>query len=189
VARGVSYQLLSFRSEDGVQNTAHLNTVALSYPITDWLVLGLSGRHQLIYGTYATNSITMGVGVGVRLFDLLILGFSAHNIIGVNSALVNRYFAWSASGTLGFFTPSFEVRLDFNAPYTRAAFAGGLEYIFAEMIPIRGGYVWDGITKTQYVSFGTGLFIEGSGVDIAYRHEIGGYGGRLIALTIKLQSQ
>ena len=187
VAMGISYTLLTFDSPYG-RNTAHLNSLALSYPITDWLHFGLSGRHQLIYGPYETNSVTMGLGVAVRLFDLIILGFSAHNLISVSSPLVNRYFAFAATGQLGAFTPTFEMRMDFNAPYGRFAFAGGVEYIAAEMIPLRAGFVWDGISNVKYLSFGTGFFVEGSGVDIAYRHEIGGFGGRLLALTVKMHS-
>jgi hypothetical protein len=58
------------------------------------------------------------------------------------------------------------------------------------MVPLRAGFVYDQIAgNAKYLSFGSGFFYQGSGVDIAYRHEIGGFNGRLIAITIKLQSQ
>jgi hypothetical protein len=49
--------------------------------------------------------------------------------------------------------------------------------------------VWDNITGQRYLSGGLGFFIEGNGVDISYRHELDGFHGRLIAITIKLQSR
>lgn len=187
LAYGQSYTLATFDSPYG-RSTAHINSTAMAYPIADWLHLGVSARYQLIYGPYATNSITMSSGLAVRLFDVWIVGFSGHNLIGVNSPLVNRYFALSTSASFGMLTPSFEWRMDFNAPFPRWAFAAGIEWIAGEIVPIRAGLVWDDITGTRYVSGGLGFFSDGSGIDVSYRHEIGGYHGRLIAVTIKLQS-
>lgn len=188
LAYGQSYTLVTFDSPYG-RSTAHLNSTAIAYPIADWLHLGVSARYQLIYGPYATNSITMNAGAAVRLFDRWILGFSGHNLIDVASPLVNRYFALATSAAFGLFTPSFEWRMDFNARFPRWAWAVGVEWIAGEVVPIRAGFVWDNITGTKYVSGGLGFFVEGSGVDVAYRAEIGGYKGHLIAVTIKLQSR
>ena len=188
LAYGQQYTLVTFDSPYG-RSTAHLNTTAMAYPIADWLHLGVSARYQLIYGPYATNSITMNAGAAVRLFDVWIIGFSGHNLIPVASPLVNRYFALSTSASFGLFTPSFEWRMDFNARFPRWAWAVGVEWIAGEVVPIRAGFVWDNITGTKYVSAGLGFFMEGSGVDIAYRYEIGGYQGHLLAVTVKLQSR
>ncbi len=188
LAYGQSYVLATFDSPYG-RSTAHLNTTAMAYPIADWLHLGISARYQLIYGPYATNSITIGAGAAVRLFDRWIIGFSGHNLIGVASPLVNRFFALSTSASFSMLTPSFELRMDFNAPSPRFAWALGLEWIAGEVVPIRAGFTWDNITGQKYVSAGLGFFLEGSGVDIAYRHELEGFHGRLIAITIKLQSR
>ena len=116
-------------------------------------------------------------------------GFSAHNLIPVANPLVNRFFALSTSASFGLFTASFEWRMDFNASFPRWAWATGVEWIAGEVVPIRAGFVWDNITGTRYVSGGLGFFTNGSGVDVSYRHELGGYNGRLIAVTIKLQSR
>ena len=188
VAYGQSYTLLSFNSPEG-RSTAHLNSNAISYALADWIHLGISGRYQLIEGAHKANSVTMGAGIALRLFQMWILGFSGHNLIPVNHPYVQTYFAFSTSVNLGGFTPAFEWRMDFNGPSPRWAFAGGVEWIAGDLVPIRAGFVWDDITKTRYVSGGLGLYIEGSGFDIAYRYEIGGFNGHLIALTIKLQSR
>lgn len=188
LAYGQSYTLVTFDSPQG-RNTAHLNSTAMAYPIFDWLHVGVSGRYQLIYGPYATNSITMSAGAAVRIMNQWIIGFSGHNLIDVASPLVNRYFALSTSVSFGMFTPSLEWRMDFNAPFPRFAVATGLEFIAGDLVPIRAGFVWDNITGQRYLSGGLGFFIEGSGVDISYRHELDGFHGRLLAVTIKLQSR
>ncbi|MBL8952604.1 MAG: hypothetical protein JNK82_17625 [Myxococcaceae bacterium] len=188
LAYGQSYTLVTFDSPYG-RTTAHLNTTAMAYPIADWLHIGINARYQLLYGPYATNSITMGAGAAVRLFDRWIIGFSGHNLIGVASPLVNRFFALATSVTFASLTPSFEWRMDFNAPSPRFAWSVGAEFIAGDLIPIRAGFTWDDITGQKYVSGGLGFTIEGSGVDISYRHELEGYHGRLLAVTIRLQSR
>ncbi len=116
LAMGVSYQLLTFNSPYG-QSTAHLTTLGVAYPITDWLHIGVSGRNQIIDGPYSTNSITVTAGIALRIYDLVVLGFTGANLIPVNSPLVNRYFALSLAGNFGLFSPSVEVKADFNAPF------------------------------------------------------------------------
>ena len=59
--------------------------------------------------------------------------------------------------------------------------------MIAEAVPLRIGYQYDDIMHHQYISAGVGWFNQGSGIDFAYRHEIGGTEGRLISLTLKLQ--
>jgi hypothetical protein len=189
VAMGVSYQLVTFDSPYG-RNTAHLNTMAIAYPIFDWLHVGVSARNQIVTGGYATNSITMSAGIAAKLFDVLVLGVTGQNLIDVASPLVQRFFAFSAAANIGLFTPTFEMRADFNTRTPKYSWGGGAEFIAGELIPLRAGFVYDQIAgNAKYLSFGTGFFYQGSGVDIAYRHELGGFNGRLIALTIKLQSQ
>jgi hypothetical protein len=189
VAMGVSYQLATFDSPYG-RNVAHLNTLGIAYPIFDWLHIGISARNQIITGPYATNSITMGAGAAVKLFDVVVIGLSGHNLIDVASPLVQRFFAASVAANFGLFTATFEMRGDFNTTTPRFSAGGGAEYILAEYVPLRAGFVYDQMAGgAKYLSFGTGFFLQGSGIDIAWRHEFGGFNGNLIALTIKLQSQ
>ena len=72
-------------------------------------------------------------------------------------------------------------------PQPRFAYQGGLEWLAGMSFPLRLGYTYDGIGNHQYVGGGIGYFSEGSGLDLSYRHELGGDQGQLIALTVKLQ--
>ncbi len=186
LAMGISYNFVTFGGFE--RRWAHLTTLALSYALADWLHLGVSGRHQVITGATNTNSISMSAGLVVKPATWLSLGFSGHNLIPNYNADVTRFFVASVSGLfLGQLTPVFDLRMDFNQPQARLAYQAGLEWLIAMTVPVRVGYQYDGIAHHQYLSGGLGWFVEGSGIDVSYRHELGGNEGRLIALTLKMQ--
>lgn len=186
MAMGISYNFATFGGEQ--RRWAHVTTVAMAYSFADWIHLGVTTRHQALVGASNTNSITMNAGLMFRPVQWLTFGFSGHNLIPVYNRDVSRYFVGSVSMIiLGQLTPAFDLRMDFNQSNPRLAYHGGLEWLIAETFPVRLGYQYDGIMNHQYLAAGIGWFNEGSGVDLGYRHELGGQEGRLISLTIKLQ--
>jgi hypothetical protein len=185
-AGGLSYHFATFGGLE--RRWAHITTLAMSYAIADWIHLGVSGRHHVIVGASNTNSITVNAGLLIKPVQWLSLGVSGHNLIYNFNRDITRFFVASVSALIvGQLTPCFDLRADFNQPTPRFAYQGGLEWLIAMTVPVRVGYQYDGIMNHHYVSGGLGWFMEGSGVDVAYRHEIGGANGRLISLTIKLQ--
>ena len=142
----------------------------------------------MLVGAANTNSISINAGVIAKPTQWLSLGFSGHNLISVYQADISRYFVASIGVMiLGQLTPTFDLRMDFNQVNPRLAYHAGLEWLIAQTFPIRIGYQMDTIAGHQYLSVGVGWFNEGSGIDFAYRHELGGAEGRLISLTLKLQ--
>ena len=189
-AAGLSYQFVAY-GPAGERRTAHLTTAATSYAITESFAVGIAVRHEAIVGYHSSNSVTMNAGIVVRPFQYMQIGLAGNNLIGVWNDDVPRYFTLSLAGTLPYMiTPIFDLRADFNDPKgVRFVYSGGIEWIALETIPIRAGYDYDTISHTQHVGFGLGYFSEGSGIDIAYRHEINGTNGHLVALTLKIQFQ
>ncbi len=186
LATGVSYNFTTFGGFD--RRWAHVTTLGFSYALGDLLHIGVAGRQQVIVGAANTNSITMNAGLIFRPADWLSLGFSGHNLIPVYNVDTSRYFVASVASTVASqLTGAFDVRLDFNQPVARYALHGGLEWLIAQFLPIRAGYQYDGIGNHHYVSGGLGYFSDGSGVDLAYRHELGGQAGRMLTLSLKLQ--
>lgn len=186
LAMGLTYHFATYGGEQ--RRWAHVTTLATSYAIADLFHLAVAVRHQVLVGATNTNSVTMNAGLIVRPVQFLTLGFSGHNLIGVYNPDVSRYFVASISSQiLGQLTPSFDLRMDFNQPQARLAYHGGVEWLIAQTFPIRVGYQFDGISNHQYLSGGIGWFVQGSGIDFAYRHELGGQEGRLLSLTLKLQ--
>lgn len=186
IAGGLSYHFVTFGGLE--RRWAHVTTMALSYALAEWLHLGVSGRHHVLVGASQTNSITMNAGLVVKPLPQLSIGVSGHNLINNFNRDITRFFVASVSALLfNQLTPCFDLRADFNQPTPRFAFHGGLEWLIAMTVPVRIGYQYDGIMNHNYLSFGVGWFLEGSGIDLAYRHELGGAEGRMLALTLKLQ--
>lgn len=189
IAAGIAYHLVTLGSGD-TQRTAHLSTVALALPFGQVVHLGLSIRHQLFTGANDNNSLTMNAGLIVKPLEFLTLSVSGHNLIDVRNREVPRFLSFGAAVNFGMLSGCAEGRADFGDPsHVRWAAAGGVEYIAGALVPLRFGYSWDGIRNSQSIGMGIGLFIEGSGVDFGYQHELGGNNGRLLALTLKLQTQ
>lgn len=188
LAAGVSYTFATYGGEQ--RRFAHVTTAATAYAFGDIIHIGIAIRHHALIGPLPTNSVTMNAGFLVKPIQYLTFGFSGHNLIHVFNKDITRYFTASIAGQ--FFnqlSPAVDVRMDFNEINPRLAVHAGIEWLIASSFPIRIGYQWDGIAVTNhhYISGGIGWFSEGSGIDFAYRHEIGGLEGRLISLTLKLQ--
>lgn len=188
VAAGVAYQMVTLGNGES-RRLAYLTTAASAYPLSENFHLGVAMRHQVITGGDHTNSVTMSAGLIFRPWEQLCFSVSGHNLIGVWSEDVPRFFSFGISSLIGGqFTPTVELRTDFNQNGSaRLAFSGGLEWLAADTFPLRIGYSYDQITGTQHVGFGLGYFTEGSGIDLAYRHELNGTEGKMLALTIKIQ--
>lgn len=183
---GISYNFVTYGGFE--RRWAHLTTLALSYAIADWLFLGISGRHQVITGASNTNSITMGAGIILKPADWLAMGFSGHNLIpNFNPDMPRSFVASISSQIAGQLSPVFDLKMDFNQASARFAYMAGIEWLIMQRVPLRIGYQQDNILGHTYLSGGLGWFVDGSGIDISYRHELKGDEGRLIALTAKLQ--
>jgi len=186
LAAGITYHFATYGGPE--RRWAHLTTLALAYGIGDIIHLGVAARHHVLVGGSNTNSISMNAGVIVRPVSFLTFGFSGHNLISVYNRDVTRYFVASISAQiLGQLSPAFDLRMDFNQVNPRLAYHAGIEWLIANSFPLRVGYQYDGIMNHQYLSGGIGWFSDGSGVDLSYRHELGGQEGKLVSLTLKLQ--
>ncbi len=186
LSMGLSYHFATWGGTD--RRWGHITTVALALPLAEFLHLGVSARHHVITGATNTNSITMTAGLVVRPVSFLTIGLSGHNLIPNYNPDVARFFVVSFAGQfLGQLSPTFDLRMDFNGPQTRLAYQGGVEWLAGMSFPLRLGYTYDGIENHQYIGGGLGYFSEGSGLDVSYRHELGGAQGQLIALTVKMQ--
>ena len=139
VAGGASYQMVSMGSDaDHTRRTVFMTTVASAYSPVGFLHLGLAVKHQLITGFNEANSVTMNAGVIFAPFEELTLSLSAQNIIGVWNTDVPRFFSFAASSLLGGqFTPTVELRADFNQAKPRFVFSGGMEWLIASRVSSR----------------------------------------------------
>jgi hypothetical protein len=187
LAAGVSYHLVT-TGRAANQTTGNVTTLALAYPLGDNLNIGASVHHVLTTGAISGDGVTGDAGLAVRLFSGLVAAASAHNIIDIRNPLAPRYYA----AGLGYVSPPLTLAGDFrtdlgDSSVTHYTYNAGAEYVLGDSFPVRAGYAFETTTHTSFLSGGLGFKLSGGGVDVAYRHELGGNQGRLIALTVRLQ--
>jgi hypothetical protein len=188
LAAGLDYHILTLRSGEG-RTTGHFSTMAFALPLTPGILIGTSVHYLKLTGPRQANASTANAGLLLRLTDGFTLGFSAHNLIDTNNVELTRYYSLHTGYLAGLFTVGADVRADFESrDKTVFTYSGGLEYILGQAFPVRVGYTHDGFQKASQLGFGLGFMTEtGGGIDLGYRHDLGGNKGRLLALTIKLQ--
>ncbi|MCK8502541.1 MULTISPECIES: hypothetical protein [Myxococcus] len=189
LAMGVDYHWVSL-GRGGARTSAHLSSLGVGFPLTPGILIGGVARYLRMSGTgrYA-NSVTVDTGVLMRLSQSFVAGVSGHNLINTDNVELSRYYTGHIGIMSGMLTLAGDVRADFETDdKTTLTYAGGLEYLMGMQVPIRAGYSYDGFTRTSRLSTGLGFMTEqGGGLDIAYRHELGGEKSRMLALTLRLQ--
>ncbi len=182
-AAGLSYHFASLGSGDQ-QRSVNLATLAFAAPVSENFFLGGGVKYLIESGAVSANAITIDAGLLVRLSEGLLVSINGQNLIDVGKRDLSRYYGLGLAYVAGPVTAAADVRADFTGSSPRFAYHGGLEYILGGAFPLRAGYSRDNILSTQYVSGGLGFFGKGGGIDVAYRHEIGGADGRLLALAL-----
>ena len=186
LAAGVSQQLITL-GKGSERATAHLNTVSLALPLGEALMIGVSSRYLIMRGAREANAFTGDAGLLLRL-GLVSLGVGAYNLIDTQNPELTRYYSAHAAVLAGALTLAGDVRADFTTnARTTLVYSGGLEYVFGDNFPLRGGYTWNGFTQSSEMGLGFGLMTSGGGFDLAYHQDFGGERGRSVALTIKVQ--
>lgn len=185
VAGGVSYHFVSLGRGEG-RTVAHLSTLSFALPLSGAVHLGVSGHHALFAGASEGNVLTGDAGLLIRPTPSLTVSFSGHNLIDTQREQLPRYFVLSSGLVAGLLSIAADVQSELGNALN-PSYAAGIEYIVGQATPLRAGYTYDSRRGTHLVSAGLGLLTEGGGIDLAYRHELGGAQSRLFALTLKVQ--
>jgi hypothetical protein len=186
VAAGVAYHLVSLGTGEQ-QRLTHHNTLALSFPLSDSLMVGASGKYLLSSGAISSNAVTMDIGILLRLAGL-VLGVSGHNLVDIYNPDATRYYALSLGyGNGSNLNVAVDLRSDLGprALQTLTVNAGA-EYAVGQLFPVRVGYSNDQRLGRQDISVGAGFVVESTGVDVAYRRELDGK-GQMLLVTFRLQ--
>ena len=121
--------------------------------------------------------VSAGFAAAVDLGPLSALVFGGAPRFGTvqNAAGIPSQQMGELSGPLDNMTLSFDWLLNFQTLQgTKSRLSGGFEWLVAELVPIRAGYLYDELSKDQRVSVGLGLVIPSFGLDVAYQQSIKG---------------
>lgn len=189
LAMGIDYHWVSL-GRGGGRSSAHLSSLGVGLPLSQTLMIGATARYLRLSGqSRFVSSITADAGLLLRLSPSLVAGVSAHNLIDTNNEELTRYYSAHMGVLLGLLTVAGDVRADFTTNDRNTfTYNGGVEYIVGQVLPVRAGYSYDGFLRTSQLSTGVGFMTEsGGGLDLGYRHDLGGPKGRMLALTLRVQ--
>jgi hypothetical protein len=192
LALGVSYTHVGSGSGDPSTDAADFGRyvgsstrLALAYPISDVISIGINAEWLLYAGDLAqnggftqTSAITGSAAIALRPTPQLTIAGMGYNLIpvGIAGELAPRRFALGAS-----YGSDSTFRLDVDGVGTISSFpqvtaldlhVGG-ELFVAQLLAIRAGYFYSGLTQTSFGSVGLGLVIPGFAVDVGFRQSIG----------------
>lgn len=184
VAAGTAYQLVS----DGRGNerrTSNLSTFGIGIPLADSFHIGASARHLFRSGSTPANAVTMDAGAAASLGQAFTLAVTGHNLIDTAHTELRRFYSLGLGFSSQAISLAADVRGDVgNFHWSRLSYSGGAEIALMPQVPIRGGYFFDGFDQRQGFSVGLGFLSDGTGLDLAYRHDVTGP-GRLFVATLR----
>jgi hypothetical protein len=183
LAAGASYHFVSLGRGDQ-QRSVNLVALAFAAGISENVFIGGGVKYLMESGAVSANAVTVDAGLLVRLSEGLIATITGQNLVDISNKDLSRYYALGLAYVTGAITVAADARADFTGPSTRFAYHTGLEYILSGAFPLRAGYMHDNIIGTEYISGGVGFAGKGGGIDLAYRHELGGNNSRLFALAL-----
>lgn len=185
VATGISYTHLASGSSSDRFSGASLR-LALAVPLSDQIFIGVSGE-WLNYGLSETvHAITGDASLVIKPIDMLTLAAIGYNLIGIESLLAPREVAVAAAyGSDETFHVAGDAVGNLSTPSLVLDYHLGGEYLLANLVAFRAGWMFDGLLDSHFLSGGVGLVTPGVGLDVAYRQQLGGLDDKLLIVDIK----
>ena len=187
-ATGLAYSRIAASDLDG-----HVVHLGFAVPLGDRASLGF-GLKYLNFSDPSpdpTNAITGDVGLLLRPIDLLSIGITTSNVIGVSSREApRRAAAGVAIGSDTSFRLASDVSFDFSGEETGVSYHVGGEYLLLGEFPLRAGFKRLDFPGRQdnYASAGLGFVSTEAGIEAAYVQNLDGDRSkdRTFAFTLKL---
>ncbi|HCF60447.1 MAG TPA: hypothetical protein DFS52_20910 [Myxococcales bacterium] len=156
------------------------------YPET--VFVGATGKYLRLGGAVEASAVTLDAGAMVKLFRLLSVGAAGYNLINVYNAEARR--AWGFGAAVGddrLFHVDFDLQLDrsLSTGENVLTYRAGAEYLIAEVVMPRVGYVHDNFRDVRKVTAGVSVLFGPMAVEAAYQHALGSK-GRYFAIGLRL---
>ncbi len=182
--------------------------VGLAYPISDQLFVGITGNWldfdptaasgsvpssgpyaSAVTGAgYRANSITGDVGLIYKPTDIVSIAAVGYNLVNVNNdflAPLEGALA-VAVGTDTTFRVAGDVVANFSQPSLVLDYHLGGEYLIAQLVAVRAGYMFDGIEKAHFGSVGVSVLVPGFAIDVSFLQQIPQWNDNAIIAGVKL---
>jgi hypothetical protein len=142
-AAGLDYHFLSLHDALGNRVSAHLGTLAVAFPLSQAVQLGVAGKYLYVpRDVDKVSSATVDVGLLVQPTDGFFLGLSGHNLVNTHHAELSRFYSGQVGYTAG---GVFAAELDVSGdPWRDGGFDPlynvGAQYVAGPAYPLELGY-------------------------------------------------
>jgi hypothetical protein len=188
LAAGVSYHYVNLGKEETLR-TAHVSTLALAFPLFAGLSLGASGKYVLMNGAVSSNAVTLDAGAALKLFEVVALGFSAHNLVETDNPEMPLFYALGFSLKLGPVLSAIDVRSESLRLDKPVSVLAGVEASLIPGVPLRAGYSRDAGDASEHLSFGFSLEEGSNAIDVGYRQGLRGVNSQVLVVTLRFKMQ
>ncbi len=187
-ATGIAYSRIDADELDG-----HVVNLGFGVPLGERAALGF-GLKYLNFGGPSpddTNAVTGDLGLLLEPIDLVTLGITTYNVVGVASREAPRQVgAGAAIGSDTSFRVAADVVADFSGDETGLSLHAGAEYLLLGAFPLRAGFKRLDFEdrKGDYASAGLGFISPELGVEAAYVQNVDGdrQADRTLSFSLKL---
>lgn len=183
------------RAMKGVE-TGTLLRLGLATQIARGLTVGVQGNYFDLKGAEAiADNINLDAGLFLQVSPKVSVGAAGYNLLDSD----HRQFlprGWAAGFAAGSDT-SLQIVGEWQLDLDRVRnadgsakktnrYAVGLEYLFANAVPVRGGYQIDETADTSWFSLGAGYVTPKFALDLAFRQSTTDPSARTYALAIRV---
>jgi hypothetical protein len=213
LAGGISF-FGGYIDPDGIDRSFIDARVALAYPITERLFIGLTGRYtkvtqsgdyEPLTGSRASRGLidpdaeskippersafvdgfTFDAGLTVKATDAIHIAVLGQNLSYPNTGVIPT----SVGGGIGYGTDDFSVEVDGIADFntyldTSARIMAGAELLLADHFPLRAGYRFDGGAKLHAVSAGLGYIHTDFSAEASVRRTLSDPGATTVIISL-----
>ena len=163
------------------------HSLSIATRLGDKVSVGIGGR-WLIQSMPKINAASMNVGVSILVIPQLTLGFAGYNLIDTHHPELSRSFEVGFGLLLGPVRLATEVRSDIGRGPLHPIWNSGLELFLGRSFVLRGGWEWREPVQQNFVTAGLGLVMDGTGLDVGWRHGLAGAGDLIVGgLRFQLQ--
>lgn len=198
LATGLAYHY-QWSGEDGVSNDGHDVRLAFAHPFKPQVFhFGIGMRYLHLDRKVGEVSdelreFTLDAGFLFSPTPAVHIGVVGHNLIKTDDLAAPRQAGGGIAFTGQYVTLDFDGVADFDSDPDGAKpiLAVGGEMVLGQVIPVRAGYTYNGVTEENFVSGGVGFIDtarskEGNQLNVSYRQNVDNTDDWLLAATIVL---
>lgn len=188
VAVGVSYTHLAsgmFQDRFGGSNLRLDLAYAL---IPDQLFIGVGGNWLDFGYGIKTDAISCDAAILYKPVDIVSIAAVGYNLVDVDSELLapRKAALAAAVGSDTSYRVAADAVANFATPNVTLDYHVGGEYLIAQLVAVRAGYLYDGLIKQSFGTVGAGVIVTGFSFDVGFRQSILPWNDNALILDVKL---